>query len=225
MEKPHPAPKIARILLVDDHPLVRQGLTDLLQREPGFKICGEAETHQDAIEAIEATRPDLAIVDLNLKNSHGLELIKDIHARFPNVRVLVVTVQDEMLHADRAMRAGASGYITKDEATINVVQAVRQVLRGEFIVSPKIAAQMAARLAGHPNGDGSSPSHDRLSDRELEILGLIGDGLGRQQIADRLHLDVNTVETYRARIREKLQFKDAQELLQYAIRSNRSRKS
>jgi DNA-binding NarL/FixJ family response regulator len=223
MEKPQPRTKSARIFLVDDHPLVRQGLTDVLQREPEFKICGEAESRLDAIEAIEATRPDLAIVDLNLRNSHGLELIKDIRARFPKVRVLVVTVQDEALHAERAIRAGASGYLTKDEATTEVVQAVRQVLRGEFVLSPSLTSQMAARLAGHPNGNGSAGNHDKLSDRELEVLELIGNGLGRQQIADRLHLDINTVETYRSRLREKLQLENAQELLQYAIRYDRAR--
>lgn len=222
MESPHPQAKPARILLVDDHPLVRQGLADLLGGESGLRVCGEAESHREALQIMEASGPDLAIVDLTLKNSHGLELIKDIRARFPKVRVLVVTVHDEILNAERAMRAGASGYMTKEEATVNVVQAVRQVLRGELVLSPKIATQMAARLAGHPGG-GSPTGRDKLSDRELEILELIGDGLGRQEVAERLHLDVNTVETYRSRIKEKLQLNDAQELRQYAIHDNRSR--
>jgi len=224
MKPTHPGGKATRILVVDDHPLVRQGLSDLLRREPDFEVTGEAASHGEALQAMEKTGADLVIVDVSLKDSYGLELIKDIRARFPAARVLVVTVHDEMLYADRALRAGAAGYLTKDEATFKVVEAVRQVLRGEFVVSPKIAAQMASRLAQHTSG-GEVSGRERLSGRELEILELIGEGLSRQRIAERLRLDVNTVETYRARIREKLQLKDANELLQYAIRAHRSQDS
>lgn len=215
------ASQIKRILLVDDHPLVREGLGEALKREPDFRICGEAEDHQQALALIPKTRPDLAIVDLGLKKSHGLELIKDIRAMFPKVLVLVVSMQDELLHAERAIRAGASGYITKEEATIHVVDAVRQVFRGETYVSQRVASQMASKLSGRARPDSGSPL-TQLTDREMEVFQLIGDGLSRQQIAERLHLDVNTVETYRARIKDKLQLKDALELLQYAIRASRS---
>jgi DNA-binding NarL/FixJ family response regulator len=210
----------ARILLVDDHPLVRQGLADLLRRELDFEVCGEAASHEEALRAIAASPPDLVTVDLSLKDSHGLDLIKDIRARFPAVRVLVVTVHDEALHVEWALRAGASGYITKEEATLDVVHALRAVLRGEFVLSPQLASQVGAALSGH-TVHGTHISHHALSDRELQVLELIGEGLDRHQIAERLRLDVNTVETYRARLKEKLHLKDAHELLQHAIRFNR----
>src|SRR5262249_5201562 len=150
-----------------------------------------------------------------LKHSNGIELIKDIGARFPDVLMLVVSMQDELLHAERAIRAGASGYITKEEATSHVVHAIRQVLRGQTYVSERVASHMAAKISGRARPQAASVLSN-LTDRELEVFRMIGDGLGRQQIAERLRLDVNTVETYRTRIKEKLGLKDAQELLQYA---------
>lgn len=220
--KRSPAPAIAtRILLVDDHPLVREGLAEVLTREADLVICGEAEDRQQALQLIPAAKPNLAIIDLGLKKSYGLELIKDIRAQFPDVLMLVVSMQDELMHAERVLRAGASGYIAKEEATVHVVQAVRQVLGGGTYVSQRVASQMAAKISGRPHRDSAS-GLSNLTDRELEVFQLIGDGLGRQQIAERLRLDVNTVETYRSRIKDKLQLKDAQELLQSAIRFNRS---
>jgi DNA-binding NarL/FixJ family response regulator len=210
-----------RILLVDDHPLVREGLAEVLTREADLMICGEAEDRLQALQIIPAAKPQLAIIDLALKKSYGLELIKDIHAQFPKVLMLVVSMQDELLHTERVLRAGASGYIAKDEATAHVVQAVRQVLRGETYVSQRVASQMAAKISGRAPRDSVSPLAN-LTDRELEVFQLIGEGLGRQQIAERLRLDVNTVETYRSRIKDKLLLKDAQELLQHAIRFNRA---
>lgn len=210
-----------RILLVDDHPLVREGLAEVLTREADLVICGEAEDRWQALQLIPTARPHLAIIDLALKKSYGLELIKDIHAQFPKVLMLVVSMQDELLHAERVLRAGASGYIAKEEATVHVVQAVRQVLQGESYVSQRVASQMAARISGRAQREPAFVLSN-LTDRELEVFQLIGEGLGRQQIAGRLHLDVNTVETYRSRIKDKLQLKDAQELLQHAIRFNRT---
>lgn len=212
--------EVTRILLVDDHPLVREGLAEVLTREPDLMICGEAEDRQQALKLIPLAKPQLAIIDLALKKSYGLELIKDIRAQFPKVLMLVVSMQDELLHAERVLRAGASGYIAKDEATVHVVQAVRQVLRGETYVSQRMASQIAAKISGRGPRDSVSVLSN-LTDRELEVFQLIGEGLGRQQIAERLHLDVNTVETYRSRIKDKLLLKDAQELLQHAIRFNR----
>jgi DNA-binding NarL/FixJ family response regulator len=220
-ERPTAVAGATRILLVDDHPLVREGLAEVLTREADLQICGQAEDRFQALELIPAAKPQLAIIDLALKKGSGLELIKDIRAQFPKVLMLVVSMQDEMLHAERALRAGASGYIAKDEAADHVVQAVRQVLRGEAYVSQRVAAQMVARVTGRPQRV-SAAALSSLANRELQVFQLIGDGLGRQQIAERLHLDVNTVETYRTRIKDKLQVKDAQELLQLAIRFNRS---
>jgi DNA-binding NarL/FixJ family response regulator len=217
------AESATRILLVDDHPLVREGLAEVLQREGDLVVCGEAEDRWEALKLIETAKPHLALVDLALKKSSGLELIKEIQARFPEVRVLVVSMQDELFHAERAIRAGASGFISKEQAVSRVVEAVRQVLAGQVFVSPAVAASLAAKLAHRPHL-GSGPCLDVLTDRELEVLELIGEGLGRNQVAERLHLDVSTVETYRARLKEKLQLKDAQELLQFAIRFNRQRK-
>lgn len=210
-----------RILLVDDHPLVREGLAEVLTREADLVICGQTEDRLQALQLIPAAKPHLAIIDLALKKSYGLELIKDIHVQFPKVLMLVVSMQDELLHAERVLRAGASGYIAKEEATVHVVQAVRQVLRGETYVSQRVASQMAAKISGRAQRDSASVLSN-LTDRELEVFQLIGEGLGRQQIAGRLHLDVNTVETYRSRIKDKLLLKDAQELLQHAIRFNRT---
>jgi DNA-binding NarL/FixJ family response regulator len=210
-----------RILLVDDHPLVLEGLTEVLTREADLQICGQAEDPLQALELIPKAKPDLAIIDLALKKGSGLELIKDIRSRYPKVLMLVVSMQDELLHAERVLRAGASGYITKDEATDHVVQAVRQVLRGETYISQRVASQIAGNL-GRRSQSVSTSALSGLTDRELQIFQLIGDGLGRQQIAGQLHLDVNTVETYRSRIKDKLQLQDAQELLQLAIRFNRN---
>jgi DNA-binding NarL/FixJ family response regulator len=209
-----------RILLVDDHPLTREGLAEVLQRESGLCVCGEAADRQEALETIPVAKPDLVIVDLALKESDGLELIKDMRAQFPKILVLVVSMQDELLYAERALRAGAAGFVSKEEAAVSVVQAVRHLLCGEVYISQRVASQMAARIAGHPRAK-SLPALDSLTDRELQVFQLIGDGLSRQQIAQSLHLDVNTVETYRLRIREKLQLKNALELRQYAIRASR----
>ena len=205
-----------RVLLVDDHPLTREGMAAVLERESDMCVCGEAADNQEAIEKILASKPDVAIVDLALKKSDGLELVKDIRARFPKVLVLVVSMQDEFLYAERALRSGASGFVSKDEAADRLVEAVRHLLRGGAYLSQQVATHVAARVAGHPRS-GSLPALDTMTDRELQVFQFIGDGLGRHQIAQRLHLDVNTVETYRSRIKEKLQLKNALELRQCAI--------
>lgn len=217
---PAPVPP-TRILLVDDHPLVREGLAEVLGREPDLVICGEAESRQQALELIPTAKPDLAIIDLALKKSHGLELIKDLRALHPKLLMLVVSMQDEGLNAERAIQAGARGFITKAEATVNVVQAVRTVLRGEVFASPQLITRML--LNSGPSGPNHGPDLNALSDRELQVFELIGQGLPRRAIAARLNLAVSTLETHRARIRDKLGFQDAQELLQAAIRFNRER--
>jgi DNA-binding NarL/FixJ family response regulator len=212
-----PAPQnLKRILLVDDHPMVRERLTEAIRREPDLTVCGEAEDRFQAMEQIAATRPDLAIVDLTLKRSHGMELIKDIRGRHPDLAVLVVSMHDEMLHAERVIRAGARGYITKQEATRKIMVAIRTVLDGDVYLSEKMAAQIAATAVGSSRTKASLPM-DKLSDRELCVFEMIGQGHGTRQIADELHLDMRTIETYRARIKEKLNLKDANDLLQHAI--------
>ncbi len=210
------------ILLVDDHPMVRERLAEVIGRESDLAVCAEASDRHNAIAAIEKTNPVLAIIDLALKNSSGLELIKDIHARWPQLRVLVLSMHDESLYAERVLRAGAHGYITKQEATRNILAAIRKVLSGEIYLNEKTAATMIGRLtSGTKGGDGSIA--DRLTDRELQVFELTGTGLGTRDIAEQLCIDVKTVETYRGRIREKLALRSSSELLQLAIRWNQER--
>jgi DNA-binding NarL/FixJ family response regulator len=206
-----------RILLVDDHPMVRERLAEVIQRETDLVVCGEAEERLSALEKIAATQPHLAIVDLTLKHSHGMELIKDIRSRYPALAILVVSMHDELLHAERVIRAGARGYITKQEATKKIMLAIRTVLDGKTYLSEKMAAQIAAGAVGDSRANPGLPV-EKLSDRELLVFEMIGHGHSTRQIADELHLDMRTIETYRARIKEKLNLKDANDLLQYAIR-------
>jgi len=211
-----------RILLVDDHPVVRDGLAEAINREPGLTVCGTADDRHEAMKAAETTNPDLVIVDLLLKNSSGLELIKDLHARWPRLPILVVSMQDENLYAERALRAGARGYITKQQATRHVLLAIHRVLRGEIYLSERMASTVIARLTANPQGPGDSLA-DSLTDRELQVFELTGTGLSTREIAERLRVDMRTVETYRARIKDKLKLKDGSELLQLAIRWNQDR--
>jgi DNA-binding NarL/FixJ family response regulator len=210
-----------RILLVDDHPMVRERLAEIIQREADLTVCGEADDRQKALAAVELTQPDLAIVDLTLKNSHGLELIKDLRVRSPNLAILVVSMHDESLHAERVIYAGARGYITKQEATRNILQAIRTVLQGNVFLSDKMALRLAAKIARQP-GSEQRASIDTLTDRELGVFEMIGQGYGTRQISHVLRLHMRTVETYRARIKEKLHLRDADELRQFAIRWQQS---
>lgn len=206
-----------RILLVDDHPMVRERLAEVIEREPDLAVCGEAEDRFGALELVATERPQLAIIDLTLKDSQGLELIKDIRSRYPETLMLVVSMHDDLLHAERAIRAGAKGYITKQEATRKVMLAIRTVLKGEVYLSEQMAARIAARALGNRRSEEISPI-SLLSDRELCVFEMTGHGYSTRQIADSLHLDMRTVETYRSRIKEKLNLKDGSELLQSAIR-------
>jgi DNA-binding NarL/FixJ family response regulator len=205
-----------RILLVDDHPLVRERLAEIINRESDLIVCGEAEDRHDAIVAIPTKRPDLAIIDLTLKSSDGLELIKDIRSRWPKLRMLVVSMHDESLYAERVIRAGALGYITKQEATRSILVAIRRVLEGTIYLNEKIASHIISRLTAHAGLVAATPA-ELLSDRELQVFDLTGQGLNTSEVATRLHVAVKTIETYRARIREKLKLKNASELLQSAI--------
>jgi len=207
--------KEARIVLVDDHPMVRERLREVIEREADLLVCGEAESRNQALDVVAETSPDLVIIDLSLKDSHGLELIKDIHVRHPRLLMLVLSMHDGVMHAERSIRAGAHGYITKQEATKKILRAIRYVLDGGLYLSETMAKQIASQVVGNKNRQ--SIGIDRLTDRELQVFELIGQGLTVRQIADNMHLDFKTVETYRARIKEKLNLKDATEVLQFAI--------
>ena len=220
--KREPRARSARVVLVDDHPIVREGLAQVINQKPDLAVCGEADNAADALAVIEAARPDVAIVDLALKDSSGLDLIKDIAIRFPKLSVLVLSMRSESVYAERALRAGAHGYVTKDEGTTKVIEGIRKVLDGEIYLSEEMSAKvLKAMLPGRRGSPGSKM--DRLSDRELEVLDMIGIGLATSEIAEKLHLSVKTIETYRERIKEKLDLDTASELLKYAIRWARSR--
>jgi DNA-binding NarL/FixJ family response regulator len=214
---PDPTPSKTRVVLVDDHPLVRERLVELIAREPDLEVAGEAEDRHEALDLIENTRPQLAIIDLSLKSSLGLELIKDLQIRRPELPILVVSMQDEVVYAERCLRAGARGYITKQEASRHVMQAIRRVLEGGIHVSEAVAHQMLSRSVGRQAGKDLSSPISLLADRELQVFELVGRGHSTRQIGDLLGLDIKTIETYRARIKDKLGLKDAPELLQRAI--------
>ena len=213
--------KKERVVIVDDHPLFRERLSELITNELDMEVCGEAADAQQAIDLIRNTSPDLAIVDITLKGSSGLELIKSIKALSIGVPVLVLSMHDESLYAERALHAGATGYITKHESAENVLLAIRRVLAGEVYLSGTMTSVFLKSLT---TGLKSMPRPlDRLTDRELEVLELIGRGHTTRQIAETLQLGVATVDTYRARVKEKMNFRTATELQHFAIRWVRER--
>jgi len=205
-----------RIFIVDDHPIVRKGLTQLINQEPDLTVCGEAENAEAALELLKKVKPDLAIVDISLRGIDGIELTRLIRARFENIPVLVVSMHDESLFAERALRAGARGYIMKQEAIEKMMEAIHKVLRGELYVSDRVSANIVKRFVDG-KAEGVSSPEELLSDREMEVFQLIGQGFGTRQIADQLHVSVKTVETYRANIKVKLNLKNATELMKHAV--------
>jgi len=210
------APDAKRIVIVDDHPLFRKGLEDLIHSEGSFAVCGEAGNAAEAMEIIRKLNPDLAIVDLSLPGANGIELIKNVRAEFPKLPILVLSMHDESLYALRALRAGAGGYVMKHEAMANVIQAIREVFNDRPYLSPAMAAQVITKFA-HRNAEGAADPVERLSDRELEILELIGKGNEVRQIAKLLHLSPKTVETHRAHIKDKLDLKNSREVARFAL--------
>jgi DNA-binding NarL/FixJ family response regulator len=207
----------ARVIVVDDHPLFRERLCQLINDEQDMEICGEAENAQPALQIIRETSPNLAIVDITLKTSSGLELVKNIRALSIGVPVLVLSMHDELLYAERALRAGAMGYITKSEEAAEVILAVRSVLAGKIYLSQEMTSTFLEGLT--TRGVRVSPhSVDRLTDRELQVLELIGRGRTSQEIGELLKLGISTVDTYRARIKQKMNFRNAMELQHFAIR-------
>jgi DNA-binding NarL/FixJ family response regulator len=210
---------VSRIFIVDDHPIVRQGLALLINREPDLTVCGDAEEGNSALPKIESLKPHVVIVDISLNGPDGLDLLKELQTRDPNLPVLILSMLDELLYAERALRAGASGYIMKQEATEQVLVAIRRILGGEIYVSDRMANKMLHRFVGGSPPSAHSPIAN-LTDRELEVFRLIGDGHGTRQIAEALHISVKTVESYQAHIKEKLALKNGRELVQRAIQSN-----
>jgi DNA-binding NarL/FixJ family response regulator len=209
-------PEAKRIVIVDDHPLFRKGLEQLIHSDGAFAVSGEAGTASEGMDVIRKLGPDLVIVDLSLPGANGIELIKNIRAEFPKLPILVLSMHDESLYAVRALRAGAQGYVMKHEAMASVVQAIHEVFSGRPYLSPAMAAQVITKFAyGHVEGE-PDPT-ERLSDRELEILELIGKGVEVRQIAKLLHLSPKTVETHRAHIKEKLQLKNSREVARFAL--------
>lgn len=214
--------KATRILLVDDHPVVRDGFAEVINREPDLTVCAAAEDRSGALKAIESTTPHLVVIDLTLKNSSGMELIKDIHVRWPQLLVLVVSMHNENLYAERILRAGARGYITKQQATRDILMAIRRVLSGGVYLNETTGAAVLARLAASPQAKDDAVM-DLLTDRELQVFELTGQGFNTREISGQLHIDMKTVETYRLRIREKLNLDSSSELLKLAIRWRQDR--
>src|SRR5665213_198486 len=214
---PLPMKQKAKILLVDDHPLVREWLANLINQQSDLEICGDADSAPKAMQLIGTANPDVAIVDISMEGGSGLELIKNIKASHPNVMVIVLSMHDEALYGERALRAGARGYIMKREATKRVLQAVRCVLGGNLYLSEKMAMLMAEKFVdGRLKSTGSVI--EQLSDRELEVFQLLGRGYSTRQIADELHVGFKTVQSFCARIKEKLNYENASELLREAVR-------
>lgn len=217
VESPAAARAVKRnVFIVDDHPIVRQGLALLINREADLAVCGDAEEAGSALRRIEALRPDLVVVDISLNGPDGLDLLKIIRARDATLPVLILSMMDELLYAERALRAGASGYIMKQEATEQVLVAIRRILGGEIYVSDRMANKILHQFVGGVPVVERSPVAG-LTDRELEVFRLIGEGHGTRQIAEDLHISVKTVESYQAHIKEKLSLKNARELVQRAI--------
>jgi len=205
-----------RVLLVDDHPIVRQGIGMLIDQQPDMVVCGEADSGPDALRLLGEAGADVAVVDLTLKESTGLELIKDIRVRHPAVLVLVYSMRDESFYAERVLRAGARGYITKEEGGRAVIEGIRRILTGQIFLSERMASKMIGMFVGGPQGN-SRPSIDSLTDRELEVFELIGHGMPTREIAAKLHVSPKTVDSYREHIKEKLKLDNATELLKHAI--------
>ena len=206
-----------KVFLVDDHPIVRQGLAQLILQSEGLEVCGEAGDARAALREVAKVKPDVVVVDLILEDGGGFDLIKSLLKFDSSMKILVLTMQEEPFYVDRAFRAGAHGFLTKNEASEQVLVAIEKLMQGELFVAEKISPRLLKQLL---SGDGRSEESpiSRFSDRELQVFQLIGEGLGTKEIAERLILSVKTIETYRAHIKEKLELRDARELVQYAIR-------
>ena len=206
----------SRILLVDDHPIMRDGISQIINQQPDMEVCCEAGSAREALKMLESAIPDLAIVDISLKDISGIELIKEMKAKFQDFPILVLSMHAESLYAERALKAGAKGYIMKHEPADRLMKAIRRVLRGKIYLSANISQMILHRLTGTNMAEDQLPV-DTLSDRELEVFKLIGLGLKPHQIAEKLFLSVKTIETYYSRLKQKLQLENALQLRQKAI--------
>jgi DNA-binding NarL/FixJ family response regulator len=200
-------PKQSSVVLVEDHRMFREQLAHLINQAEDMKVCGEADNVQEGFELIRRLRPNIAIIDISLKGASGLELLKELRAHEIDVPALVLSMHEETLYAERAMRAGASGYITKHEASADVMVAVRRIIGGEIYLNPKFMGQMMSKIMRGADGSSGEPTA-RLADRELEVFRLIGRGLTTREIGEKLGLGTATVDTYRARIKEKLKLEN-----------------
>ena len=212
-----PAPSKKRILLVDDHPFMRVGLASLIDRQPDLMVCGEAGNPTEAFKELARCKPDLVLTDLTMPGRSGLEFVKDLKAAEPQLTILVISMHDEVVHAERALRAGARGYIMKEAGGENLLTAIRQVLRGEVYVSPRMSARFLENMSGARPRGSTSPI-EKLTDREFEIFQLIGQGKSTREIAAQLHLSTKTVDVHRSHIKEKLDLKDVTALIRHAVR-------
>ncbi len=205
----------SRVLIVDDHPLVRAGLRSLFDDEPDLSVCAEVGNVRDAIAVARTESPDLALIDISLEDGNGIELIKRLKVHIPELKMLVCSMHDESLFAERAINAGARGYVNKHQVTEQILEAARQVLAGRIYLSDKMVERVIDGFAKRKDTGGSSI--EDLSDRELEVFGLIGQGLSTSKIAERLHLSVKTIETHREKIKRKLQLATGGELVRHAV--------
>ena len=206
-----------KVLIVDDHPVVREGIAQIIRQTGDLEVCGEADCPERALQAVSVSKPDVAVVDLAFSAGSGLGLIRDLKVWHPDLPVLVLSMHDESIYAERVLRAGASGYIMKHEVTEHFVQAIREVLRGGIYLSERMATRMLQRLAGKAPAGAAASSIESLSDRELEVFQLIAQGLSTREVAERLYLSIKTVETHLDHIKAKLGLESSRELFRYAI--------
>ena len=214
----------ARVFVVDDHPILRQGLAALVNQQPDLMICGEADDALTALKNMASSKPDVLIVDISLKGMDGIELIKRMKIQYPDLAILVVSMHDESLYAERVLRAGARGFVMKEEATEEMVRSIREVLNGEIAVSEKVASHMVHKLIESGSHFTGSPI-ENLTDRELEVFRLIGQGHTTREIAEELHLSIKTIQAYRELIKKKLKLKNSTELVRRAVECQKTESS
>jgi len=216
-KKEIPPAKATKILLVDDHPMMREGLRQIIGSEPDLAVCGEAENAFQALELVEKMGPHLVLTDITLPDKSGLELIKDIRSLHPQMAILVISMHDETLYAERVLRAGGRGYIMKHEGGKKIMQAIRQVLNGQISVSEKMSSKILEIFSGRRAEANTSPV-ENLTDREFEVFRHIGEGLSTKEIAEQMHVSAKTVEVHRMNVKAKLKLQTASELIRYAVR-------
>ena len=211
------APPKTKILIIDDHPMMREGLAQLIANQPDLIVCGEAGDASEGLAKFQSLKPDLVLSDITLPGRNGLELVKDIHAVSPSTPVLVISMHDESLYAERVLKAGGRGYVMKQEGGKRIMEAIRRVIGGEICVSDKMSARILEAFSGRASRGSGSPVGN-LTDREFEVFQLIGQGMDTKQLAQHLHLSTKTIEVHRANIKAKLNVKSIAELIRYAVR-------